>query len=48
MLSGGNGAMRQIARLAELGDATALHAEIVDRTRRSAEEVLGTISAVTV
>ena len=48
MLSGGNGAMRQIARLAELGDATALHAEIVDRTRRSAEEVLATIGTVTV
>ena len=48
MLSGGNGAMRQIARLAELGDASALHAENVERTRRSAEEVLGTISAVAV
>ncbi len=48
MLTGGNGAVRQIARLAELGDAKELHAEIVERTRRSAEEVLGTISAVTV
>ncbi len=40
MLSEGNGAMRQIARLAELGDVRAMHAEVVDRTRRSAEEVL--------
>ena len=40
MLSEGNGAMRQIARLAELGDVRAMHAEVVERTRRSAEEVL--------
>jgi carboxylate-amine ligase len=40
MLSEGNGAMRQIARLSELGDVRAMHAEVVDRTRRSAEEVL--------
>ena len=39
MLSEGNGAMRQIARLAELGDVRAMHAEVVERTRRSAEEV---------
>jgi len=39
MLANGNGAMRQIQRLAELGDAKALHAEIVERTRRSAEEL---------
>jgi carboxylate-amine ligase len=46
MLSGGNGAMRQIARMAELGDARALHAELVERTRRSAEEALATLGAV--
>jgi carboxylate-amine ligase len=46
MLSEGNGAMRQIARLAELGDVRAMHAEVVDRTRRSAEEIL-TMSSVT-
>jgi carboxylate-amine ligase len=46
MLSQGNGAMRQVARLTELGDVRAMHAEVVDRTRRSAEEVL-TMSAVT-
>ena len=40
MLENGNGAMRQLARLAELGDVRAMHAEVVDRTRRSAEEVL--------
>jgi carboxylate-amine ligase len=40
MLSRGNGAMRQAARLAELGDVRAVHAEVVERTRRSAEEAL--------
>ena len=40
MLESGNGAMRQLARLAELGDVRAVHAEVVDRTRRSAEEAL--------
>jgi carboxylate-amine ligase len=40
MLEGGNGAMRQSARLAELGDVHAMHAEVVERTRRSAEEAL--------
>jgi carboxylate-amine ligase len=40
MLSAGNGAMRQMARLAELGDVRAMHAEVVERTRRSAEEAL--------
>ena len=47
MLSDGNGAMRQIARLAELGDVRAMHAEVVDRTRRSAEEVqkMATVAA---
>lgn len=46
MLVEGNGAMRQIARLEALGDVRAMHAEVVERTRRSAEEVL-TMSAVT-
>jgi hypothetical protein len=47
MLADGNGAVWQIARFAELGDPAALQAEIVERTRRSAEEVLGVIGAVT-
>lgn len=46
MLSEGNGAMRQLARLEALGDVRAVHAEVVERTRRSAEEVL-TMTAVT-
>ncbi len=40
MLARGNGAMRQIARLEELGDVRAMHAEVVERTRRSAGEAL--------
>jgi carboxylate-amine ligase len=40
MLAEGNGAMRQVARLAALGDVRAMHAEVVERTRRSAEEAL--------
>jgi carboxylate-amine ligase len=40
MLSEGNGAMRQVARLEALGDVRAMHAEVVERTRRSAEEAL--------
>ena len=40
MLSDGNGAMAQLRTLAELGDLTAVHATVVERTRRSAEEVL--------
>lgn len=40
MLSGGNGAVRQLARLAEVGDPRAVHAEVVERTRRSAREAL--------
>jgi carboxylate-amine ligase len=40
MLADGNGAMRQLARLAALGDVRAMHAEVVERTRRSAEEAL--------
>jgi hypothetical protein len=46
VLAGGNGAMRQIQRLAELGDAKALQAEIVERTRRSAEEVQAMLTPV--
>jgi hypothetical protein len=38
--------MRQIQRLAELGDARLLQAEIVERTRRSAEEVQSLLTAV--
>lgn len=45
MLAGGNGAMRQIARLAELGDVRAMHAEVVERTRRSAEAALAVAAA---
>jgi glutamate---cysteine ligase / carboxylate-amine ligase len=45
MLAGGNGAMRQVARLAELGDVRAMHAEVVERTRRSAEEALAMAAA---
>ncbi len=40
MLADGNGAMRQVARLEALGDVRAMHAEVVERTRRSAEEAL--------
>lgn len=46
MLDHGNGAMRQVARLAELGDVRAVHAEVVERTRRSAEEALHLVGAV--
>ncbi|HWH15086.1 MAG TPA: YbdK family carboxylate-amine ligase [Miltoncostaeaceae bacterium] len=46
MLREGNGAMRQIAHMAETeGDVLALQAGIVARTRRSAEEVLHTLDA---
>lgn len=39
MLAQGNGAMWQVSRLRELGgDLRALHAEVVERTRRSAHE----------
>lgn len=40
MLSEGNGAQRQLARLEALGDVRAMHAEVVERTRASAHEVL--------
>ncbi len=42
----GNGAVRQVARFAELADPRALQAEIVERTRRSAEEALALVGAV--
>jgi gamma-glutamyl:cysteine ligase YbdK (ATP-grasp superfamily) len=45
-LAEGNGALRQLERFAELGDARALHAEAVERTRRSAEEALARAAAV--
>jgi len=46
MLTDGNGAMRQEARLAALGgDVVALQSEIVDRTRRSADEALALTAA---
>jgi carboxylate-amine ligase len=46
-LASGNGAMRQVARLAELGgDVRAMHAEVVERTRRSAEEALPIATAL--
>ena len=49
MLDTGNGAMRQRAVLAEVGgDLRALHAQTVERTRRSAEEVHATLGLVTV
>jgi len=40
MLEGGNGAMRQLARLDALGDPRAVHAEVTETTRRSAETAL--------
>jgi glutamate---cysteine ligase / carboxylate-amine ligase len=40
MIAQGNGAMRQVERLERLGDLRAVHAEVVERTRRSAEEAL--------
>jgi len=45
-LRDGNGAVRQSARFAELGDLRALQAEIVERTRRSGEEALALVGAV--
>ena len=42
-----NGAVRQLRRLEALGgDARAVHAEVVERTRRSAEEALSLVGAV--
>ena len=46
MLSSGNGAQRQLRRLEELGDVRAVHAEWVERTRASAEEVLNELEVV--
>ena len=40
MLADGNGAMFQLRRLDEIGDPRAVHAEVVERTRESAKEVL--------
>ncbi len=47
MLAEGNGAQRQLQRLEELGDVRAVHAEWVERTRASAEEVLNELEVVT-
>lgn len=46
MVSDGNGAQRQMRRFEALGDARAVHAEWVERTRVSAEEVLNELEAV--
>jgi carboxylate-amine ligase len=46
MLAAGNGAMRQLARLEALGDPRAVHAEVVESTRRSAEAALPLAGAV--
>jgi carboxylate-amine ligase len=48
MLATGNGAMFQLRRLAELGDVRAVHAEVVTRTRESAEELLAAFPATEV
>ena len=45
-LAEGNGAMRQVERLEELGDVRAAHAETAERTRRSAEEALALVGAL--
>jgi glutamate---cysteine ligase / carboxylate-amine ligase len=41
-----NGAVRQLARLEALGDVRAVHAEAIERTRRSAHEALAMVGAV--
>ena len=46
MLADGNGAQRQLRRLEALGDVRAVHAEWVERTRASAEELLNELEAV--
>ena len=46
MLADGNGAQRQIKRLEALGDVRAVHAECVERTRASAQEILNELEAV--
>jgi carboxylate-amine ligase len=46
MLAEGNGAQRQVRRLDALGDVRAVHAEWVERTRASAEEVLNELEVV--
>jgi carboxylate-amine ligase len=40
-----NGAVRQLARLEATGDAQLAHADVVERTRRSAEETLPLVAA---
>ncbi len=40
VLANGNGAAFQLRRLEQLGDVRAVHAEVVERTRASAEELL--------
>jgi carboxylate-amine ligase len=45
MLADGNGAMRQLARIEALGDPRAVHAEVVEATRRSAEAALALMGA---
>ena len=46
MLADGNGAQRQIKRIEALGDVRAVHAECVERTRASAQEILNELEAV--
>ncbi len=48
MLSEGNGAMFQLRRLEELGDVRAVQAEIVERTRQSAKELIAAFPQVEV
>jgi carboxylate-amine ligase len=45
-LARGNGAVRQLERLRVLGDPRLVHAEVVETTRRSAEEALALVGAV--
>lgn len=45
-LRNGNGAMRTIRRMEALGDVAAVHAELVERTRASAEEALELVGAL--
>lgn len=48
MLANGNGAMHQLRKLDELGDVHAVQADIVERTRRSAIDVLERLPAAEV
>jgi carboxylate-amine ligase len=45
-LRDGNGAMRTMRRMEELGDMVAVHRELVERTRASAQEALGLVGAL--